>query len=196
MGPGEAANRWTVKRTGPAPPAGPGTSREARRAARGRLPSASKSPRQLVPRPGTEAAQAKGSGSRPWGAPRLGPRPPPRPGKRELCDRPETPRRCLGAAWRGPLPGLPRTDGTSHAPPGPPRAPCTPAGPRDGAAAPGRNCSPASLDRPRRSAAGPSPGMPHLGREPAAADGVLGLSASLVRREPGSGAARRPQPVM
>ena len=85
---------------------GPGTSREARRAARGRLPSASKSPPPARPE-----AWHGGSPSKRIGIAPLGPRPPPRPGKRELCDRPETPRRCLGAGWRGQLPDLPRTDG-------------------------------------------------------------------------------------
>lgn len=178
-----------MKRTGPAPPARPGGQQGAGCLL---LPNL---PRQVVPRPGTEAAQAKGSGSRPWGlGPLLGrgnassvialkPRGDvwapagggSSPASLEPTGRPTPRQGRLG-------PPAPRQDPATALPPRPGTAPLPPLTP--------------ALGRARRSAAGPSPGMPHLGREPAAADSVLGLSASLVRGEPGSGAALSPQPVM
>lgn len=60
--PGEAANRWTVKRTGPAPPARPGGQQGAGCPLLPNLPASSS--RGLARR-----QQAKGSGSAPLGRP-------------------------------------------------------------------------------------------------------------------------------
>lgn len=87
-------------------------------------------------------------------------------------------RRDLSTGWRELHPGLPPAAQLSRSPPGPPEPQPTPT-----RAAP----LPHSRPTPRVGRAPPPQapaGRPHLGREPVAADGAVGFSASWGRREP------------
>lgn len=183
-----------MKRTGPAPPARPGGHQGAGCPLLPNLPASSS--RGLARRQPKQKDWDRAPGApRAWG---LGPLLAPGNESSVIAPKPRGDVWTPAGGGRAPASLEPTSCPTPRqgrlGPPAPRQDPATALPPGAGTAPP-LPLTPA-LGRARHSAAGPNPGMPHLGREPAAADGVLGLSASLVRREPGSRAAQSPQPVM